>query len=140
VSPWARVPLEASAPDELRLLVVPRVAMPGVLSIELGLAWSASPVGWVASPELLARVLDGSAAAARLAHDLPSSRAIPGRRPDERVVRLLPRSPSSAAAVALARSLATALTDRRATAPASTWTAVERRIPRSCPAPATVPA
>jgi len=136
VSPWARVPLEASAPDELRLLVVPRVAMPGVVGIEVGLAWSASPVGWVASPELLARVLDGSAAAAKLARDLPGSRTVTGRRPDERVVRLLPRAPSHASAVALARGLAAALTDRRAAAADSPWTAADRRVARAPATPA----
>ena len=62
--------------------------MPGVLGIELGLAWSATPVGWSGAPEVLARVLDGSAAAARLARELPGMRAVPGRRPDERVIRL----------------------------------------------------
>ena len=106
VSPWARVPLDAEVPDELRLLVLPRAAMPGVTGIELGVAWNATPVGWAASPELLARVIEGSAAAARLARDLPAARALPGRRPDERVVRLLPRDPTRASAVALARELA----------------------------------
>jgi hypothetical protein len=125
VSPWARVPLESDVPDELRLLVLPRAAMPGVLGIELGLAWSATPVGWASSPELLARVLDGSAAAAKLARALPSSRALPGRRPDERVVRLLPRAPTRASAVALARELAGCLTDRRVTD--GPWRGTERR-------------
>jgi hypothetical protein len=127
VSPWARVPLESETPDELRLLVLPRAGMPGVLGIELGLAWSATPVGWAASPELLARVLEGSAAAAKLARDLPASRALPGRRPDERVVRLLPRAPTRASAVALARELAACLTDRRVTI--GPWKGTERRLP-----------
>ena len=38
VAPWARVPAGAAAPDELRLLVLPRAAMPGVLGIEVGVA------------------------------------------------------------------------------------------------------
>jgi hypothetical protein len=133
VSPWARVPLEGDAPDELRLLVLPRAAMPGLLGIELGLSWSATPVGWSSAPEVLARVLEGSAAAAKLTHDLPSARAIPGRRPDERVVRLLPREPDRRSALALARSLVDALTDRRATLPPIAWSAPERRIVRPRP-------
>jgi hypothetical protein len=148
VSPWARVPLaseqagsESDPPDELRLQVLPRVAMPGVLGIEIGLAWSTTPVGWAPAPEVLARVLDGSAAAAKLARDLPGARTVPGRRPDERVVRLLPGSPTRRATVALARALAGALTDRResAGATAAPWTAPERRIPRPRPEPAPRP-
>jgi hypothetical protein len=134
VSPWVRVPLgdsDAEAPDELRLQVLPRVAMPGVLGIEIGLAWSSTPVGWAPAPEVLARVLDASAAAAKLARDLPGVRAVPGRRPDERVVRLLPRAPTRRATIALARELAGALTDRReACGAAAPWTAPERRNPR----------
>jgi hypothetical protein len=142
VSPWARVPLEGDAPDELRLLVLPRGAMPGLLGIELGLSWSSTPVGWSSAPEILARVLEGSPAAAKLTQDLPAARAIPGRRPDERVVRLLPRAPDRPATLALTRSLADALTDRRATLPPMAWGAPERRTarPRAALQPAAAPA
>jgi hypothetical protein len=116
VRPWARVPLHADVADELRLLVLPRAAMPGLLAIEVGVAWGRTPVGWAPAPEVLVRVLEGSAAAAKVARDLPALRCVPGRRPDERVVRLLPRAPTRAATVVLARSLALALTDRRAIA------------------------
>jgi hypothetical protein len=112
--------------DELRLLVLPRVAMPGVVGVEIGLAWSSTPVGWTATPEVFARVLDGSAAAAKLARDLPGTRVVPGRRPDERVMRLLPRAPTRAGAIALVRGLADALTDRRGVS-AKPWTEAERR-------------
>ena len=127
VRPWARVPLEGDSPDELRLLVLPRAAVPGLLGIEMGLAWSATPVGWSSAPEVLARVLEGSPAAARLVQELPDTRLVPGRRPDERVVRLLPSAPTRAAAAALARSLAGAFTDRRAALPPKAWAAPERR-------------
>jgi hypothetical protein len=113
VRPWARVPLLAAAPDELRLLVLPRAAMPGLLGVEVGVAWARTPVGWAPVPEVLARVLEGSAAAAKLAGDLPTSRGVPGRRPDERVVRLAPRAPTRASTVALTRALVGALADRR---------------------------
>jgi len=126
VAPWSR-------PDELRLLVLPRVAMPGVVGVEVGLAWSSTPVGWAATPEVLARVLDGSAAAARLARDLPGTHVVPGRRPDERVMRLVPHALTRAAAVALVRALADALTDRRSSVQATAWTQPDRR--RSRPAP-----
>jgi hypothetical protein len=130
VRPWARVPLEGSTPDELRLLVLPRAAVPGLLGIELGLAWSATPVGWSGAPELLARVVEGSPAAARLARELPAARLLPGRRPDERVARLLPSAATRGAAAALARALNEAFTDRRAASPPAPWAAPERRKPR----------
>jgi hypothetical protein len=136
VSPWARVPHEGDTPDELRLLVLPRAAMPGLLGIELGLARSATPVGWSSCPEVLARVLQDSPAAAKLAQDLPKSRSVPGRRPEERVVRLLPAAPTRPAVVALARTLADAFTDRRVALPGKAWTSAERRTARP-PKPAT---
>lgn len=130
VRPWARVPLEGTTPDELRLLVLPRAAMPGLLGLEIGLAWSPTPVGWSNAPEVLARVLEGSPAAARLAQELPETRLVPGRRPDERVARLLPRTPTRAATTALARTLTEAFTDRRVALPPAAWTSPERRKPR----------
>jgi hypothetical protein len=134
VSPWARFPDASAAPtsDELRLLVLPRAAMPGVLGVEVGLAWSHSPTGWVGTPEVLARVLDGSAAATRLARELPAARVVPGRRPEERVMRLVPRAPTRGQAAALVRSLAETLTDRRLVVPgkeAPPWKGEERRVP-----------
>jgi len=133
VSPWARIPdaSPAPTPDELRLLVLPRAAMPGVLGVEVGLAWSHSPTGWVGTPEVLARVLDGSAAATRLARELPAGRVVPGRRPEERVMRLVPRAPTRGHAAALVRSLADTLTDRRMVVPgkdAAPWKGEERRV------------
>jgi hypothetical protein len=135
VSPWAR--MGADSFDELRLLVLPRVAMPGVLGLEIGLGWGSTPVGLSASPEVLARVLEESPAAARLAVELPQLRAVPGRRPEERVVRMMPRVPTHAGTVALVRALAETLTDRRAAAPPRPFTAPDRR---RVYAPATGPA
>ncbi|HEX4447808.1 MAG TPA: hypothetical protein VH044_13765 [Polyangiaceae bacterium] len=99
--------------DELRLLVLPRASIPGLVGVEVGQAWSTTPAGWAASPEVLVRVLEGSSAAARLAQVLPRARALPGRRPDERVIRLRPRAGTRASTVALTRGLADSLTDRR---------------------------
>ena len=131
VAPWARVVLGGSTIDELRLLVLPRVVMPGVVGIEIGRAWSTTPAGWAATPEVLVRVLEGSSAAAKLAQVLPRARSLPGRRADERVVRLRPRAGTRASTLALTRGLAEALTDRRAAAPARVWEGpAERRLPR----------
>lgn len=139
VSPWARIPEASPAPvpDELRLLVLPRAAMPGVLGVEVGLAWSHSPTGWVGTPEVLARVLDGSAAATRLAREMPAARVVPGRRPEERVMRLVPRSPTRGRTAALVRSLTDVLTDRRVVLAPATWKGQDRRAP--APPPDAVP-
>ncbi len=135
-APWGRVTLDGGAIDELRLLVVPRAPMPGVVGIETGLAWTATLGGWIGTPEVLARVVEGSAAATRLAGALPHARAVPGRRADERVLRLLPRRPSRAPTAALVRALAEELTDRRAAVPCRDWTAAERRVPLPVRSPA----
>jgi hypothetical protein len=139
VAPWARVVLGGSTVDELRLLVLPRAVMPGVVGIEIGRASSTTPAGWATTPEVLVRVLEGSSAAAKLTQVLPRARSLPGRRGDERVVRLRPRAGTRASAVALTRGLADALTDRRAV-PARPWEGpAERRVARPAPAPAAPP-
>jgi hypothetical protein len=118
----------AGGVDELRLLVLPRAVMPGVIGVEIGRAWSTTPAGWAATPEVLVRVLEGSSAAAKLARVLPKARAMPGRRGEERVVRLVPRKASRACTVALTQGLAEALTDRRTSAPPQAWEGgIERR-------------
>ena len=148
--PWARVPLGQSSPDELRLLTLPRVAIPGLLGIEIGVAWTQAPAGWTPSTELLVRVQEGSAAAARMAALAPSVRRLPGRRQDERVVRLEPRVATRAGTLALARRLGRELVDRRmklagrtpaedAKKSRATWPGAERRVPRNVAAPAASP-
>jgi hypothetical protein len=128
VAPWARVPLGADHADELRLLVLPRAAMPGLGGIEIGQAWRRTANGFVPMTEVLVRVHDASAAAARLTAIAPSSRAVPGRRPDERVVCLGPALPARRATIALVRRLARELADRRATADRA-FSGAERRVP-----------
>jgi hypothetical protein len=132
VTPWARVAPNGSVADELRLLVMPTVALPGLIGLEVGLAWSTTPVGWAATPEVLARVLEGSPAAATLARGLHRFRTVPGRRPDERVARLLPRAPTRPATIALVHALARALADRRVESRPGDWTAPDRRAAEPC--------
>jgi hypothetical protein len=96
--------------DEVRVQVLPRDALPGLLGIEIGRAWSTTPVGWNASPEVLVRLLQGSEADAKLRKLAPEAGGILGRCAQERVVRLLPDSPTSGTTAALARQLAEALT------------------------------
>jgi hypothetical protein len=129
VSPWARVPLGTSVPDELRLLVMPRAAMPGVVGIEVGVAWITTPAGYAPETEVLVRVRDDSEAAARLVAFAPRSRSMTGRKPEERVVRMLPSSSTRAGAVMLVRRLVSELRDRRATRAKPAWSGDERRLP-----------
>ena len=122
--------------DEVRILVLPRSAVPGLVGVEIGQAWNRTPVGWASVPELLVRVLEGSAAAAKLSQLTLNLKAavVVGRRPDERVVRLSPRAPSVANAVAIARVLAEGFTDRRTAGAAALRDGAERRgipVPRT---------
>jgi hypothetical protein len=129
VAPWARVPTGASVPDELRLLVVPRAPIPGVVGIEVGVAWTATPAGYAPEPEVLVRVREATAAAARMVALAPGRRAVHGRKTDERVVRLVPTLPSRAGTIALVKRLASELRDRRKSLPGPVWSGAERRLP-----------
>jgi hypothetical protein len=131
VVPWARIPTGRTSPDELRLLVLPRVAMPGLLGIEVGVAWGRTPTGYAPSPEVLVRVQELTSAAARVSALAPGARAVPGRRADERVVRLVPRATSRAGTAALVERLASELVDRRKRIAerAKSWSGLERRLP-----------
>jgi hypothetical protein len=106
---------------------MPRAAVPGIVGIEVGFAWTGTPVGWIATPQVLVRFLEDSCAAVKLALALPSARAIPGRRAEEKVVLLTPQASTSSATVALARMLTQALAERRAAAGVE-WGGPERRV------------
>jgi len=136
VVPWARV-IGGGTIDELRLLLAPRAPLPGLLGVELAVAFCATPTGWAPYPEVLVRVLEATSASAQLARCAPAARSSPGRRPDERVIRLFPRAATRAGTVALARELSAALTDRRS-AGAPPWAGPERR--RAAPRPPAAPA
>jgi hypothetical protein len=137
VRPWARIPAECSRPDEVRLLVLPRAPMPGLVGVEVGMAWSQTAGGWVATPEVLARFVESSSAASRLTRELAGGRTVPGRRADERVLRLIPRRPTRDHTAALVTALARTLTDRRSELTA--WTGTERRMVLAAPAAGDAP-
>jgi hypothetical protein len=123
VAPWLRSVRASGASaeraagavdgDELRLLVLPRAVTPGLVGIEVGLAWSATPVGWAALPEVLVRVLERSPAAARFGLAVPSVRTTFGRHADERVATLRPRAATASGTTSLVSDLVEALRDRR---------------------------
>ncbi|MFO0678691.1 MAG: hypothetical protein U0169_19320 [Polyangiaceae bacterium] len=135
VSPWARIPSGCTEPDELRLVVVPKGALAGVSGIEVGLATNRTPKGVVRMPEVLVRVAEGSDGEQRLSALVPGARAVPGRKPTERVVRLVPRFPTVRSTVALVREVVRELRDRRHARELG-WEGVERRVPTRRPAAA----
>jgi hypothetical protein len=127
VSPWGRVPNGRARPDELRLLVLPREAMPGLAGIEVGLGWGRAATSFVAAPEVLVRVHEATAASARMISLAPGIVPVTGRKPEERVYRLSPRVPTRRATRALVEALGVRLVDRRVHD--ADWAREERRIP-----------
>jgi hypothetical protein len=127
VAPWARVPVGCTEPDEVRVLVVPRVAMPGLVGIEVGLSWRRSATSYASVPGVLVRVHGISAASARMTTLAPFARPVPGRHPEERVFRLGPRLPTRDGTLRLVQRLARELEDRRTAGGA--WREAERRVP-----------
>jgi hypothetical protein len=126
VVPWGRVALDGTI-DELRIRVLPRAPVPGLVGIEMGHAWSRTPVGWAPAGEVMVRVLEGSAAAAKIGRAMPEARQVPGRRAQERVLRLAPSMPTDAACRALVGRAADILTDRRVTSDSFKQGGAERR-------------
>jgi hypothetical protein len=132
VNPYARN-------DEMRLFATSQLAMPGVVAIEVGVAWERAPSilggASVASFDVLVRVLDGTFAAAKIAGAFPKKRALPGRKPEERVFRFEPEGPSVSDVATLVGSLAETLRDRRIVIEASpaesgkAFRGAERRLP-----------
>ncbi len=129
VAAVGHVPRGAKSPDEVRLLSQPKLAMPGVVGIELGVAWDFD--GGAPAPRygVLVRVLDGSFAAAKMAAELEGvARPVTGRRPEERVYPLWPRLPLAGAAVGLVDEVSGLLRDRRKTiAGEADWSGKNRR-------------
>ncbi len=126
--------------DEVRLACAPADRTPGLRSIELALA-PTKPGAWAALLEVLVRFEDGSEAAARMANIAKSTPVVPGRVPEEKVIRFVPDEPTPRAAASLLGRLLDDLEGRRASdrgvAVKSTWSGKERRTPRSLRAPLT---
>jgi hypothetical protein len=102
-----------SAIDEVRLTGTPRDRIPGLRAIELALA--TAPGSWGASPEVLVRFDQSSAAARRIDRLANGSKILRGRAPGENVVRLVPEEPTAGSAAALVARLLADLEGRRAT-------------------------
>lgn len=139
----ARFRAGTSSYDEVRLACAPTDRIPGLRTIELALA-TLEPGSPAALPEVLVRFEDGSEAASKIAQLAPGVRVVPGRAPEEKVLRLVPRVPTPSGAARLLARLAADLEGRRASdrapsadpsvspkrAPGRGFTGVDRRIPR----------
>jgi hypothetical protein len=111
VVPWARFPQGEAQPDDLRVLVMPKTATRGLISIEIGYAYAVGEGGTIACPQVLVRVAGETLAAERAQSLMPLGRWVAGRRAGERVLTLEPRLPTWRATAALALSVARALTE-----------------------------
>jgi hypothetical protein len=98
-----RVPRGATAPDEVRLRVMPKKPVPGLRAIEIGMDHHQGPLGVFALPFVIVRTLDGSSAADALPKGVYVTR---GRGVDERVAVLRPKVPTERMVAKLVRSLA----------------------------------
>jgi hypothetical protein len=98
VTAWGRIPDGAAAPDELRLLVLPRSGQAGLLGIEVALEYGFGAAGPIATPCVLVRAAEGSESHAALARGVVWTR---GRKPEERVALLRPEPATRRACLAL---------------------------------------
>ena len=115
-----RIPNDAVDPDELRLLVVPRLPRRGFTAIEVGLTYALGFGARVAMPEILLRVVKGSPCDEAVMAVSKKARVTPGRKPDERVIAFSPRLPTVRMTVELTAALAMRVADHAAVAAKST--------------------
>lgn len=112
-----RLPSGAPSFDELRLRVTPRTALRGLGAIEVGLVHVEGVGGFLAMPEILVRVGEGTPAETALLALAPGARFTRGRRAGERVASLTPRLPTAAMTASLVARLAAKLGERSPKAP-----------------------
>ena len=103
VHPLARVPQGAAEPDELRLLVLPKPALPGLVAVEAGLDFHQGMLGVLPLPYVIVRVLENSEAAEAMPRGLLWTR---GRSAEERVAVLRPKVPTRKVTLELVKHLA----------------------------------
>jgi hypothetical protein len=128
----ARVPDGVDAPDEVRLEVAPLEPLPGLVAIEVACVAYRHLTGTAVFPEVLVRVTDGSHAHAKILAEQGASVLVPGRKPGERVLLVVPDGRKISAAASCVTRLAERLTDHRKEAvsgEARPKPKVERRVP-----------
>jgi hypothetical protein len=104
-----RIPEGSIAPDELRLAVLPRAAIAGFVTIEVGVVHVAGAGGSIALPEVLLRVADGSECDRALQLLSRHGRSMRGRKAGERVYAFCPRLPTARMTAGLVTRLARAV-------------------------------
>lgn len=122
-----RVPEGSAAPDELRLAIAPRGALPGFGTIEIGVVHVAGVGGSIALPEVLLRVTDGSECDRALHLMARHGRSMRGRKPGERVYIFTPRWPTARLTAGLVTRLARAVVAPAAQDAAPRSTAASRQ-------------
>jgi hypothetical protein len=125
----ARVPDGVDAPDEVRLEVSPLDPLPGLVAIEVACVAYRHLTGTAVFPEVLVRVTDGSHAHAKILSEEGARALVPGRKPGERVLLVVPDGRKVSAAASCVARLAARLTDQRREAKPNAAVAKERRIP-----------
>jgi hypothetical protein len=88
-----RFPVGCAKADEVRLVVSPRPAPQGLISLEVGVAWIDGTGGPVGLPEILVRVHEGSDCHEKLTKSYPKSRWVRGRESYEKVLCVTPALP-----------------------------------------------
>ena len=101
-----RIPNGEAAPDEIRLLVRPKGSLQGFRGIEVGSGWAHGDGGPLPLPQVLLRVVDGSACHEAVNQRLRKAKWIRGRESYERVLVLDPTIPTLDMTIKLAESIA----------------------------------
>ncbi|MEO8877615.1 MAG: hypothetical protein ABI461_18620, partial [Polyangiaceae bacterium] len=128
VVPWGRIPVGRTDVDDLRLLIVPDAALPGLVGIEIAVGWLGCAGGFTPHYELFVRARDATPASAKMGSLSRVIRAVTGRGPEERVYLLEPRDSSRANTLALVWASLHELADRRLVVDAgAAWSGDERR-------------
>lgn len=109
--PWARLPDDATAPDELRLLILPRRPREGLIAIEVAAEYRTGPGGSVELPCVVVRAMEGSASHAALPRSVVWTR---GRKPQERVAIIRVKLPLRSLLLSLVRSVTQRLSEPEA--------------------------
>ena len=133
--PRIRIPHGAIDPDELRLLVVPRVPLRGFNGIEVGICYALGTGARVAMPEVLLRVVGDSPCDHAVAAISLAGRITPGRRVGERVIAVAPRLPTVRMTAEIVAAIAARVIDREAVQQAPPRTAMTVTMVSEPPTP-----
>jgi hypothetical protein len=113
VCPVGHVSAAGTVVDELRVHALPHHPVPGLLGIEVCLETARNANVTAYRMVVKARVMEGTAAEARVVALHPAAAVSSGRNPTERIVRMASPTPGRRDTVRLVRELSTALVERR---------------------------